>query len=122
MSSRSDDAADQPPSVVNRSALDKTPIAPGSENFVSEIRFGVNPANSATGVHMTTLLVERTGAVVHSGRLIFTHIFYGEFCIRRQRDDNDVTQLFCGRQMRLGPRPTLRRRSLGLETTGELKT
>ena len=76
---------------------------------------------SAPRRHVAVLSTS-TGREVVLGKLIFTHIFYGEFCIRRQRDDNDVTQLFCGRQMRLGPRPTLRRRSLGLETTGELKT
>ena len=68
MSSRSDDAADQPPSVVSRSALDKTPIAPGSENFESEIRTAGNPTRRTESIEVNTPLVGRTGAVADFGR------------------------------------------------------
>ena len=60
-----------------------------------------------------------------AGPFCRTHLYpyhYGEFCIGHQRDDNCVTQFLCGDQLRFGSRPTVRRWSPGLETTGEVKS
>ena len=71
--------------------------------------------------HRTPNTEHRTrGAAATRFRLLQKPCVYGEFFIRHQRDDHCVMPLFCGDQLRLGPRPTRRRCSPGLETTSEL--
>ena len=83
---------------------------------------------AATSVHvnrqyrLAVSLARRTRFACGESPFRQTHLYphlYGEFRTRRQRVDNCVKKCFCGYQLRLGPRSTLRRWSPGLETTSE---